>query len=152
MEIKLSLNGGLGYYFCGSIALSINNNIKNPISVDSDKLTDKEIIGLARAAKSGVVKVLEGEATLLEKAHFILSTTKSKKLVKTIEAAPVVQDVKEKLEQIIEEIKAETVEVAAQPEVTEEPVVDVEKPTEELAPVEEEKKVTKTTKRTVVKK
>lgn len=151
MEIKLSLNGGLGYYFCGSIALSINNNIKNPISVDSDKLTDKEIIGLARAVKSGVVKVLEGEASLLEKAHHILSTTKNKKLAKTIDI--VVQPESEP-QQVSLNVVLEKEEVEVQPEVTEEveAEVAVEEVTEETAPVVEEKKITRTTKRTTVKK
>ena len=69
MEIKLVIASRLSYYFCGSISLSILNNVENPLVVNLDSLTKQEVLGLSKAVKTGVIMVLSGEDALTEKAE-----------------------------------------------------------------------------------
>lgn len=117
MNIKLIITSRLSYYFCGSVALSILNSYDNPLVVDLDKLSKQEVIGLTRAAKTGVIKAIEGEAELYAKAETFASK-KQKHLKKKEET------IAEKIEEVIEEIKQPVVEVQPEPEVQE--VVEVE--------------------------
>lgn len=151
MKIKLALNGGLGYFFAGPVALSVKNNIKNPLTVDADTLSDKDVLSLARASKSGTIKIVEGEKEFLEKAYQIAGEAKSKKIAKALGQPEVVAVVAP-----VEEVKAVEPEVIV--EVKEEvpaPVVEEEKPVENAEPVAEEvveKKTTTRAKRTTTKK
>ena len=83
MALKLIMVGRLSYYFCGRIALSINNTKENPIVKEIDELTDKEVVGLLRAIKTGVIAALEGTDELLERSK-VLEEAKRKK-VATVE-------------------------------------------------------------------
>lgn len=143
MNIKLAITGRLSYYFCGSIALSIRNTVNNPLSVDLDSLTKEEVTGLARAVKTSVVRVLEGEKELLERSHVIDSDRKAKKFkAEVVEATPSVEveEVKEVIDPVVEEIQEEekTVETEIQ---------EVEVP-EKVEEVEEKKPAPKTTRKT----
>lgn len=135
MNIKLIITSRLSYYFCGSVALSILNSYDNPLVVDLDKLSKQEVIGLTRAAKTGVIKAIEGEAELYAKAETFASK-KQKHLKKKEET------IAEKIEEVIEEIKQPVVEVQPEPEVQE--VVEVE---DEVKVEEEVKETPKTTAR-----
>ncbi len=136
MNIKLIITSRLSYYFCGSVALSILNSSDNPLTVDLDKLSKQEVIGLTRAAKTGVIKAIEGEAELYAKAETF--TTKKKEEPKEASIA----EIKEKIEEVIEEIKQPVVEIQPEPEVQE--VVEVK---DEVKVEEEVKEVPKTTAR-----
>ena len=83
MALKLIMVGRLSYYFCGRIALSINNTKENPIVKEIDELTDKEVVGLLRAIKTGVIAAIEGADELLERSK-VLEEAKRKK-VATVE-------------------------------------------------------------------
>ena len=133
MNIKLIITSRLSYYFCGSVALSILNSYDNPLVIALDKLSKQEVIGLTRAAKTGVIKAIEGEAELYAKAETF--TTKKKEASKE-------EAIAEKIEEVIEEIKQPVVEVQPEPEVQE--VVEVE---DEVKVEEEVKETPKTTAR-----
>ena len=141
MNIKLIITSRLSYYFCGSVALSILNSYDNPLVVDLDKLSKQEVIGLTRAAKTGVIKAIEGEAALYAKAETF--TTKKKE-------APKEETIAEKIEEIIEEIKQPVVEVQPEPEVQE--VVEVEDEVKVEEEVKETPKPTTRKRTTTVKK
>ena len=83
MALKLIMVGRLSYYFCGRIALSINNTKENPVVKEIDELTDKEVVGLLRAIKTGVIAAIEGADELLERSK-VLEEAKRKK-VATVE-------------------------------------------------------------------
>ena len=83
MALKLIMVGRLSYYFCGRIALSINNTKENPVVKEIDELTDKEVVGLLRAIKTGVIAAIEGADELLERGK-VLEEVKRKK-VDTVE-------------------------------------------------------------------
>lgn len=110
MNIKLIIASRLSYYFCGSISLSILNTIDNPVTVALDSLTKQEVIGLSKAIKTGVIKAIEGEEELCTKAATL---SNKKKEVTTI------SEIKEKIENVIEEIKQPVVEITPEPEVQE---------------------------------
>lgn len=124
MKIKLTLNGGLGYFFSGPVALSVKNNVKNPLTIDSDTLSDKDILSLARAAKSGTIKIVEGEKEFLEKAYHIASESKSKKLVKSVLTQEVASEIKEE----VKELEPEPEVIVELKEETPEPTIEEEKP------------------------
>lgn len=110
MAIKITIASRLSYYFCGSIALSGQNTKENPLVVDLDTLNKQEILGLNRAVKTGVLRVLEGSDELTTKAESF-SKTKKKEVTQPIVEVKEVTPV-ETVETIepIEEVK-ETVEV-----------------------------------------
>lgn len=109
MEIKLIINSRLSYYFCGSVSLSILNNISNPLSLSLDSLTKQEIIGLNKAVKTGVIKVVEGEAELLARAEsFVKRKEKKEAVVET--TVELTEEVKETKEETREPIKEDVVE------------------------------------------
>ena len=140
MALKLIMVGRLSYYFCGRIALSINNTKENPVVKEIDELTDKEVVGLLRAIKTGVIAAIEGADELLERGK-VLEEVKRKK-VDTVEVE-------------IKEIKTEedSVEETKEEEKTSEKE-DIKEEKSEVIPevVQEEIKKVATPKRTTTKK
>ena len=117
MALKLIMVGRLSYYFCGRIALSINNTKENPIVKEIDELTDKEVVGLLRAIKTGVIAAIEGADELLERSK-VLEEAKRKKVatveveikeIKT-EEITIIDAVENKEEEKTSEKEEETVE------------------------------------------
>jgi hypothetical protein len=102
MALKLIMVGRLSYYFCGRIALSINNTKENPVVKEIDELTDKEVVGLLRAIKTGVIAAIEGADELLERGK-VLEEVKRKK-VDTVEVE--IKEIKTE-EDSVEETKEE---------------------------------------------
>lgn len=141
MNIKLIITSRLSYYFCGSVALSILNSYDNPLTVDLDKLSKQEVIGLTRASKTGVIKAIEGEAELYAKAE-TFSAKKKEEVKETV--------VTEVIDEVIEEVKQPVVEVQPEPEVQE--VVEVEDEVKVEEEVKETPKPTPRKRTTTVKK
>lgn len=146
MNIKLAITGRLSYCFCGRVALSVKNTEKNPVEVELDWLTDKEVISLVRAIKTGSIRALAGEKQLFEREYALVSDRKKDK--KEVEAPVVVTEVKE------EEKPAEIVEKVTEKEVVVEEVKEeVEsEPKAEEAPVVEKTPAKTPTRRTSTKK
>ena len=70
--IKLYLARGLGFYFCGSIALfPAEHTQSNPKQLKLEDLTDSEVLGLERGVEAGAIAVLEGEDLLKSKVNVI---------------------------------------------------------------------------------
>lgn len=110
MEIKLIINSRLSYYFCGSVSLSILNNVSNPLSLTLDSLTKQEVIGLNKAVKTGVIKVIEGESELFALAESFIKR-KEKKEIAVETTVETVEEIKEEItEPVKEEVVEETVE------------------------------------------
>lgn len=124
MKIKLIMSSRLSYYFCGSVALSTVNTIDNPMEYELGALSRQEVIGLNKAIKTGVIKLVEGEAEFTKLVEEVVPN-KAKKEVKQAEVAvevieevvaPVAVEVKEEV--VVEEEKVETpVEPVAEPSV-----------------------------------
>ena len=136
MALKLIMVGRLSYYFCGRIALSINNTKENPIVKEIDELTDKEVVGLLRAIKTGVIAALEGTDELLERSK-VLEEAKRKKVatveveikeIKTEEIAIIdavenkeeektseKEDIKEEKSEVIQEVVQEEIKKVSTP-------------------------------------
>lgn len=122
MEIKLIINSRLSYYFCGSISLSILNTVKNPLTFTLESLTKQEVIGLNKAVKTGIIKVLEGEAELVALAESLIKP-KFKKEETVVEVTEVVEAKEEAVEAVQEDVKDVVEEVQ---EVEAETVVEAE--------------------------
>lgn len=136
MALKLIMVGRLSYYFCGRIALSINNTKENPIVKEIDELTDKEVVGLLRAIKTGVIAAIEGADELLERSK-VLEEAKRKKVatveveikeIKTEEIAIIdavenkeeektseKEDIKEEKSEVIQEVVQEEIKKVSTP-------------------------------------
>ena len=133
MKIKLVMVKKLSYYFCGSVALSILNDVDNPLEVELDSLTRQELVGLDRAISTDIIRVTVGLSEFKAKVEAIVKPKKRTEPVKE-EVIEVKTEVK------IEEVKEE-IEVTPVEEIT--PVVEVEEePTEVVEKVEEVKKET----------
>lgn len=139
MALKLIMVGRLSYYFCGRIALSINNTKENPIVKEIDELTDKEVVGLLRAIKTGVIAAIEGADELLERSK-VLEEAKRKKVatveveikeIKTEEIAIIdavenkeeektseKEDIKEEKSEVIQEVVQEEIKKVSTPKRT----------------------------------
>lgn len=100
MSLKLLISGSVSYYFCGSVSLRRSENVIDPLNVDLESLNDKEVIGLARAIKSGVVVAVEGEEALNERAELLLANSKLAK-----------KSVTESIEDVKEDTVTETTEM-----------------------------------------
>ena len=117
MEIKLIINSRLSYYFCGSISLSILNTVKNPLTLTLESLTKQEVIGLNKAVRTGIIKVLEGESELVALADSFVKP-KFKKEETVVEVTEVLEVKEETVqEEVEEEVKEDTQEVKAETEV-----------------------------------
>lgn len=70
--IKIHLTKGLGFYFCGSIALYPAEHTKySPKHIDINSLTDKELLGLERGLDVGAISITEGQEELEQKLNKI---------------------------------------------------------------------------------
>ena len=143
MALKLIMVGRLSYYFCGRIALSINNTKENPIVKEIDELTDKEVIGLLRAIKTGVIAAIEGADELLERSK-VLEEAKRKK-VATVEVE--IKEIKTEEITIIDAVENKEEEKTSEKE-------DIKEEKSEVIPevVQEEIKKVSTPRRTTTKK
>ena len=143
MALKLIMVGRLSYYFCGRIALSINNTKENPIVKEIDELTDKEVVGLLRAIKTGVIAALEGTDELLERSK-VLEEAKRKK-VATVEVE--IKEIKTEEITIIDAVENKEEEKTSEKE-------DIKEEKSEVIPevVQEEIKKVSTPRRTTTKK
>ena len=143
MALKLIMVGRLSYYFCGRIALSINNTKENPIVKEIDELTDKEVVGLLRAIKTGVIAAIEGADELLERSK-VLEEAKRKK-VATVEVE--IKEIKTEEITIIDAVENKEEENTSEKE-------DIKEEKSEVIPevVQEEIKKVSTPRRTTTKK
>ena len=143
MALKLIMVGRLSYYFCGRIALSINNTKENPIVKEIDELTDKEVVGLLRAIKTGVIAAIEGADELLERSK-VLEEAKRKK-VATVEVE--IKEIKTEEITIIDAVENKEEEKTSEKE-------DIKEEKSEVIPevVQEEIKKVSTPRRTTTKK
>lgn len=135
MKIKLIINSRLSYYFCGSISLSILNTVDNPLDLNLESLTKQEVIGLNKAVKTGIIKVLEGEAELVSLAESLIKP----KFKKEEEVVTEEVEVKEETIEDVVEIKEE---VKIQEEKEAEPVTKVEE-VQEVKPTPRRRSATK---------
>ncbi len=121
MNIKIAIASRLSYYFCGSVSLSILNTEDNPVSLDLDKLSKQEVIGLSKALKTKVIKVTEGESELILKAsEYKLPKIKEKVSTDVVVSSLIEETVETIIETPIEVVSEETVEDIVETEVKEE--------------------------------
>lgn len=97
MSIKVHLNKGLGFYFCGRIALYPAEHVVGyPKELDITSLTDNEILGLEHGSHVGAIRIVEGYEELLAKAKQLKGEEEPKveesKVEETEEVEPVKED------------------------------------------------------------
>lgn len=141
MKIKLIINSRLSYYFCGSISLSILNTVDNPLDLNLESLTKQEVIGLNKAVKTGIIKVLEGEAELVSLAESLIKPKFKKEEEVVTEEVEVKEETIEDVVEIKEEEFSED-EVKVQEEKETEPVIEVEE-VQEVKPTPRRRSATK---------
>lgn len=101
MSIKVHLNKGLGFYFCGRIALYPAEHVVGyPKELDINTLTDNEILGLEHGSNVGAIRIVEGYEELLAKA---------KQLKGEVEEEPNVEESKVEEVEPVKEDKTEEV-------------------------------------------
>lgn len=99
MSIKVHLNKGLGFYFCGRIALYPAEHVVGyPKELDIDTLTDNEILGLEHGSYVGAIRIVEGYEELLAKAKKLKGEEEPKVEEKTEEVEPVKEDKTEEVD------------------------------------------------------
>lgn len=77
--IKLYLARGLGFYFCGRIALfPAEHTQSNPKVLQLEDLTESEVLGLERGVESGAIALLEGEDLLKVRVNTIKGIVEEK--------------------------------------------------------------------------